>query len=300
MPLDTLQRSRASSTHARGRVQLYREDSKAWRGRFMLLCCYGEVLKVVPPHASDTEALRRIAKSKHRTMAERVHAYILRSRALWSQGKVEDAIREQRKGLAAEAAATAEERAALVPRLSEDIKLEWLPASEFLEGEIEEAKAISAENEASWNCTERPKPSDLTRRLPWPVGASSAAEQAAQLAAQANAQKVRSAACAQCGAAGVKLSRCARCKIACYCSDACQRAGWKVHKPQCRAPGEHREGDLVMLHSMQEQPQFNGQWFCVVGPDPRQQGRWLVFNKGLNNRERLSVPASSMQHVLTH
>lgn len=46
--------------------------------------------------------------------------------------------------------------------------------------------------------------------------------------------------CAKCGAEegeGVKLLVCSRCKRAGYCSAACQRAHWKVHKAQCADPG---------------------------------------------------------------
>lgn len=34
--------------------------------------------------------------------------------------------------------------------------------------------------------------------------------------------------------AGVKLQACGGCKIALYCSEACQNAAWKEHKPACR------------------------------------------------------------------
>lgn len=48
-------------------------------------------------------------------------------------------------------------------------------------------------------------------------------------------------ACAQCQARNrspdlPKHARCARCQIASYCSKACQKLHWPVHKPFCRAP----------------------------------------------------------------
>ena len=42
-------------------------------------------------------------------------------------------------------------------------------------------------------------------------------------------------ACAACGKVGVKLLRCATCKTVWYCSRACQRSDWKVHKRDCNA-----------------------------------------------------------------
>ena len=45
--------------------------------------------------------------------------------------------------------------------------------------------------------------------------------------------------CAACGKGYLQISglkECARCKKACYCDASCQRAHWKEHKKQCRAP----------------------------------------------------------------
>ena len=45
--------------------------------------------------------------------------------------------------------------------------------------------------------------------------------------------------CAACGKGYLQISglkECARCKKVCYCDASCQRAHWKEHKKQCRAP----------------------------------------------------------------
>lgn len=42
--------------------------------------------------------------------------------------------------------------------------------------------------------------------------------------------------CSGCGQYAVGLRRCGRCKAAQYCSEACHRAHWRVHKRDCRAP----------------------------------------------------------------
>ena len=39
--------------------------------------------------------------------------------------------------------------------------------------------------------------------------------------------------CAHCLRKGVDLKFCARCMVACYCSAACQKAAWKLHKSTC-------------------------------------------------------------------
>lgn len=42
--------------------------------------------------------------------------------------------------------------------------------------------------------------------------------------------------CALCGATDTPdapFKRCSRCKVTCYCSDACQRGDWAVHRPAC-------------------------------------------------------------------
>jgi hypothetical protein len=43
--------------------------------------------------------------------------------------------------------------------------------------------------------------------------------------------------CAHCGATnkeGRNVSRCKGCRMACFCNDACQVAGWKNHKGFCK------------------------------------------------------------------
>jgi uncharacterized protein len=42
--------------------------------------------------------------------------------------------------------------------------------------------------------------------------------------------------CASCEKSGVKLSACSKCHAVWYCSNACQRAHWRAHKPACITP----------------------------------------------------------------
>jgi tetratricopeptide (TPR) repeat protein len=41
--------------------------------------------------------------------------------------------------------------------------------------------------------------------------------------------------CGHCATPGVKYQKCSRCQQVYYCSVACQRSDWKVHKPRCHA-----------------------------------------------------------------
>ncbi len=40
--------------------------------------------------------------------------------------------------------------------------------------------------------------------------------------------------CAFCRSSGSRLKRCGRCRNAHYCSEKCQRADWKRHRPECK------------------------------------------------------------------
>ena len=40
--------------------------------------------------------------------------------------------------------------------------------------------------------------------------------------------------CASCQSSGLRMKHCARCKLAYYCSEECQRADWKRHRPECK------------------------------------------------------------------
>jgi uncharacterized Fe-S cluster-containing MiaB family protein len=59
------------------------------------------------------------------------------------------------------------------------------------------------------------------------------------LAARGAAASQTSTTCAACGYAsgtsGAALKKCSRCKSVKYCSEACQRTHWRVHKPSCAA-----------------------------------------------------------------
>jgi TPR repeat protein len=60
------------------------------------------------------------------------------------------------------------------------------------------------------------------------------AEALAELKLHVDKQDVARACCTECGQTMGKLKRCVGCKVACFCSDACQKSAWKIHKKHCR------------------------------------------------------------------
>ncbi|KAJ1449552.1 hypothetical protein M885DRAFT_622476 [Pelagophyceae sp. CCMP2097] len=92
---------------------------------------------------------------------------------------------------------------------------------------------------------------------------------------------VGGATCDCCGAArpaGASLLCCARCRLAFFCDKECFRKAWKKgHKAACRAPGEVRAGDRVLLvgvpgcedwvvEALRERADAPGNWdVCSVG-----------------------------------
>ena len=52
--------------------------------------------------------------------------------------------------------------------------------------------------------------------------------------------------------------RCSRCKQSCYCSRACQRANWVLHKDRC--------GIYALMHHVGKHPSESGLLWVVVVP----------------------------------
>ena len=253
------------------------------------------------PHActpadSDLDALKRIGKDAKAPIVDRCHAWFARGKGLWALGKRDEASKSYRKAIELSETANPEHLQQSVPVCTDHRGPRWVPVAEMLAEDVETAKCNVGQ------LTSRPTAvaNADQRKIVWPIQGSSREEMEAQRLVVERALIMRSTLCSQCGAKSdtSKLSACARCKAAFYCSPTCQREGWKVHKPQCREPGEHREGDVILLHGLQARPELNGQYFCVLGPDPQKEGRWRVRNPGLD--KTLSVQESSLRIVLTH
>lgn len=290
-----------------GRLQAYLGPSKRWRWRYILLSSYADLVAEpgrVAVTDEDVSALRRIARDTKRPVLERFHAQLACGHVLWGLGKKEEAARMDRKTLEIAQSATPQHRRERVPVVDSGGSAfpRLVPVSECIDENVATLMAnISGQDPTS----SKPPPGrtriPVQRPITWPVIGSTAAESAAQDTAKDNAMRCRSSACAHCGASNVKLSCCRKCKVAYYCSPACQRAGWGVHKPQCRAPGEHEAGDIVLLQTLQARPELNGQYFLIVGRDAQKPGRWVVENEYVEGGGMsLSVRQEAMQHVLTH
>lgn len=280
----------------RVRVQAYTGRCKEWRARYLLLRGYTHLLslhKLALPTDADAVALRAIARDTGKSILERFTAQCTRGIVLYKLGRLEEASRTDRKAYDLAGQATAEQRRELIPVMEPELdEPKWVPMGELMDPQVEIIRhnlCLPASERTGDGVTGVVVP----HRTIWPYRDVTAAD------ALINAQRPRNAECAQCRTAGVKLSCCRTCKIAYYCSEACQRANWKAHKPQCRAPEQHEEGDVVRLQSIQARPELNGHFVRVVRPDADKPGRWVVENEGLWGLT-LSVRASAMHHVLTH
>ena len=300
----------ARRTH--GAVQAYEGKGKAWSCRHLFLRGYTDTLIMshIPgpafrPSDADLQALLKVSKDSSLPVMDRVHADYLRGQLLFDQGRVAEAAKANLRLLKTAGAATPEERAALHATVGPD-GLRWRPAAESLDCQVQDAKENLLTMDSRTRPAERPQDPDMIfHEVTWPVAAEDGCtgDGDARFKAELdNAMRQRRLACSNnaCGARDVPLSCCRKCKLAYYCSPACQRAGWNEHKPQCRAPGEHVAGDVVLLQHLQARPELNGQFFRVLGPDPGKVGRWQVSNPRLPGKPLLSVRESSMQHVLTH
>ena len=287
-------------------VQAYMGKSKAWRGRYVLLSSYADF--VADPtygnvaNESDIAALRKISRDTAWPVLERFHAQLACAHVLWCHGRREEAIRLDRRALELAAEATPEHREdKVLVALSDREKPHWVRAGECIDANVTTIQANLQEFDPS-GLTPPPGRTRIPvkRGITWPVPCYTEAEAAVEEMKQARASRERSRACSHCAATDVKLSCCRKCKLAYYCSLECQRGGWKVHKPQCRSPGEHRTGDVVMLQKLQARPELNGECFVVLGPDDSKPDRWLVENVHLQGGLSLSVRSETMRHMLTH
>jgi hypothetical protein len=77
------------------------------------------------------------------------------------------------------------------------------------------------------------------------AGSSSSAGSGGGSGGGSSGSKVRPTVCAGCGLEFPKLRKCAGCAAAGvytgYCSEACQKAAWPVHKRECRARSKQRQ-----------------------------------------------------------
>lgn len=296
------------------RLQAYLGPCSAWRWRYMLLRTYTVKLWEFceedggAPLASDLDALRDIARDAQCTICERVRAQYFYALMLWAVGLREEARVTTALLWQLAAQATPEHSAQSMPRYM-GTRSRWVTVGDLIAVDLAECKQNTAcqllhAKSATHVVAAHKQAHAVVGGIRWPVKHSSDAERAVHTTALRNALKDRSEACSHCGASaregGGKLLRCGKCRLAAYCSPECQRAGWRVHRAQCRAEGEHEVGDVVNLHALGKRIDLNGQLVRVVGRDPHTAGRWLVESQAWAEGKPVSVRTECMQHLLSH
>ena len=292
-------------------AQAFLGPCKGWRWRYMLLRTYTvKLCEHFVEHqdaiiGADTDALRVIASDTKRPVVERVRAQYAYAACLWSLGRRDGVAKANTRVLELAQLATQAHRAGRMPQYA-GTNSRWVTVGLLIDSDVEEMKEhmqLQAKVNDSSKAGPKGKWFVIEGGVKWPLVCHTAAEEAEHLNKLSNAALDRDAACAQCGVAparGAKLQRCAKCRLASYCSAQCQCADWKAHRLQCRAPGEHREGDIVKLHKLRQRPHLNGQLFIVRTADPNKAGRWIVAHEGWLDCGELSVRQDCMRRVLTH
>lgn len=296
-------------------MQAYHGQGSAWRWRYLYLTTYANVLyepAALFPSDADIEAMRQIVHNTSAPIAERLEAQSVLDFIAIARGERFASAKVARKMTRLAALASAEHRAEVVPSF-DDIKEPLQPCWQTIGERIDERlrKMHMSLPLIAGEYDSHTMPDELATRLAgipqavqakmpgvsWPAPPEAQDSHYADIRA---AQRDRTLACSQCGARDVKLARCGRCEVAHYCSPACQRAGWKAHKPQCRVPGEHHVGDVVRLKLLRARPCLNGQYARVLAEDASRAGRWLVENENWPDSTTSSVRRECLQCVLTH
>lgn len=91
---------------------------------------------------------------------------------------------------------------------------------------------------------------------------------------------------------GIELKVCSKCKMVSYCSLECQKKDWKLHKSQCKAPNEFKDGDLVICHGLKSND-YNGNVLQVYGDAPN--GRFKTGHIG--GDKFANIKPDNIRHV---
>ena len=299
-----------------------------WPLRYNCLSGYSSVLREDHFKASDADllALRRIAKDAREPCLERAQAHFSRGYARKARGDREGAARSYRCCIDICEAATAPDRSRtcllpnavarryapapcgpLIDNVLETARdnlssmerhtgapLDLQAVAEEMAARFRENLAIghspaAARREAVENC--RP-------RFTQPIGAR-VEDVAATKAVLDRLTTVGGGACDGCGAARVagapSLLCCSRCRLAYYCAKDCQMRAWRAgHRAACRAPGELRPGDRVVLVGVRDCEN----WVVEVRREtPGTPGKWDVGLLGGEVAKSLTVDAVQLKRL---
>ena len=136
-----------------------------------------------------------------------------------------------------------------------------------------------------------------------PIGPN-VSDQAAVQAKLRAMTTVGGGACDCCGKTpddGASLSKCSRCGLSYYCSKECQKAAWGGgHKEACRAPGEVKVGDWLMLQDVANIHEYHGMhngMIVEVQAAASDKGRWEVGMLGGEKGDSASIATEELKRL---
>ncbi|RKO93041.1 hypothetical protein BDK51DRAFT_43130 [Blyttiomyces helicus] len=111
--------------------------------------------------------------------------------------------------------------------------------------------------------------------------------------------------CDSCGASpadgSIRLKHCGRCEWAYFCSSACQKGAWELHRRACRPRGVFVADDLVRIAGVKsvDRQELKSRVVEVQGPVPDRPGRWAVAHIGAEPGQDMSIHGDKLFLVMT-
>lgn len=317
-------------------LEAYTIADSGWIAKYNCWSGYTSVLREDHFVASedDLKALKRVAKDTSAPRIDRQEAHFTRGYVRKQLGDREGAARSYREAIELCKAATAEDRARTVV-LPDMRAMQYMPKpsgpifDETLKVAGENLAAMEARRTGQVNVDTWSIAQDMAARFQenlqlgqdpqkafgqafadgmpkfiTPLGPN-VASVAATKQELARLTTVSGSACDHCGAArggaGKALHKCGRCGLAHYCSKECQRAQWKAgHRTACRAPGEIKVGDRVMLNNVANIDEYKGVHNGMIVEVQRagsEKGKWEVGMVGGEMGDSISIATAELKRL---
>jgi hypothetical protein len=313
-------------------LQAYMIADSGWIAKYNSWSGYTSVLREDHFVASkgDLEVLKRVAKDESVPRLDRSRAHMTRGYVLYSLGDREGAARSYRQAMVLCKAATAEERTRNV-LLPDERAMKLLPtpsgpifddtlktasenlASIELPAQMDTqsiAESMATRFQENLEIGQEPQQAfdqafaDGMPKFLTPIGPNVANLASTKLELD-RLMTVSGSVCDHCGGArgakGITLLKCKRCGLAYYCSIECQKAQWKAgHKAACRAPGEVKVGDRLMLENVANIDEYHGMYNGMIVEVQRassEEGRWDVGMVGGEIGKCASIATTELKRL---